>query len=167
MRLPPIGRLATLSSGTFAVAHAGGNFVGRLVLIERLAVDAVGIALHDERAVVHDGKDVRRDAHVVAHQIALGDFQLRPEHFAQIADLQRLPIGKPQRPRIRPALDLVELIENGLQIGRTRVSHAAPQSRRDCFRLLRTPRRTLAHSRVDSSSSRFTVSGFTSSLMPR
>ena len=111
MRLPPIGRLAHAVAGNLRDPHAGRNLLGRLVLIERLAVDAVRKALHDERAVVHDREDVRRDAHVVAHQIALGNLQLRPEHLAQVADLERLPVGQPQRPRVRPALDLVELIE--------------------------------------------------------
>ena len=50
------------------------------------------------------------DAHVVAHQIAFGDLQLRPEHLPQVAHLERLPAGQTQRPGIRSALDLVELI---------------------------------------------------------
>jgi hypothetical protein len=65
--------------------------------------------------MVHNREDVRRHANVVAHQIALGNLQLRPEHFSKVAYLECVSTGQPQRPRARPTLELLELLNAPLK----------------------------------------------------
>src|SRR5262252_2839779 len=58
------------------------------MLIELRSVDAVWKSLHHERPVLDGRQDERRDLRVVAHQIALGHLEVRPEDLVQVADLE-------------------------------------------------------------------------------
>ncbi len=68
------------------------------MLVERLTIDAVGKALHHQRPLVDDRQDQRRDARVVADQIALGELRPRPEDLLQIGDVERVAVRKLKPP---------------------------------------------------------------------
>ncbi len=88
-----------------------GRHLGRAVLVERRAGDAVREALHHERTIGHGRQDERRDARVVAHQIALGQLQLRPEQLVQVGDLQRVAVGQGQHAILPRSLQCRQLID--------------------------------------------------------
>jgi hypothetical protein len=67
------------------------------MLIERLRGHAVRESFHDERPIRHRGQDERRDARVIAHEIALGQFLLRPEGLVQVGHLQAVTVGQRQQ----------------------------------------------------------------------
>ena len=90
-RLPPhkirYGRLGLVR--TFAYlrdAQPLGQRVRGPMLVERLAVHAVGKAFHHERAVRHARQRVRRQLQIEANELTLGDTHLRPKHLVEIAD---------------------------------------------------------------------------------
>ena len=56
------------------------------MLVERLAVHAVGKAFHHERAIRHDRQCVRRHLQIEANELTLGDAHVRPEYLVEITD---------------------------------------------------------------------------------
>jgi hypothetical protein len=104
--------LAPLSvTGHGLDAHTGRHLVGRTMLVERFRGDPVRIPLHHQRAVGQHRQDQLSDADVVAEQIALGQFQFRPECLAEIADLQRVAAGQFEHAVAAPLLQRVDLAE--------------------------------------------------------
>src|SRR5262249_808790 len=60
------------------------GYVSCAVLIKRFRVDAVRVSLHHQWAVGNGGKDVRRDLHVVAKQVAFRQLLARPEDLVKV-----------------------------------------------------------------------------------
>ena len=65
-----------------------GHVLGRVLLEEELALPAVGVALHRERAVLQVRDEHRSDGSVVAEQVALRDSLLRPERLVEVRQPQ-------------------------------------------------------------------------------
>src|SRR5690606_31627988 len=86
--------------------------IRRAMLVERLARDAVRIALHHERAVLDDRQDERRDLHVVPQEIALGQTLRGPEDLLQVADVERVAVGQDDRSAASRALELAQLLDD-------------------------------------------------------
>ena len=84
------------------------------LLIEGDFADTVREALHHEWTVVDDGQQKRRDPHVMAHQVALGETRGRPEHFVQIRHVQCLPARQLQVAVLARLLDFGEAGEEGV-----------------------------------------------------
>ena len=115
---------------------------------ERLAVGAVGIALHHHRAVGEVRQQHRRDVGVVLEQVALGDAERGPERLVEVGELD---LARRRSRRAPPC-------PRG---SATRPARCAPCARRDAFaagvarrhrRLTR--RRDGARSRADAGCSR-------------
>jgi hypothetical protein len=92
--------------------HPPRHVVGRALLVERLAANAVGEPPHDQRPVGEHRKDVRRGPRVVAHQRALGESRRRPEDLVQMRHRQLDVAGEPQHRLAAAALDLGELLDD-------------------------------------------------------
>ena len=75
-------------------AHAGRHGLRGALLVEALALHAVGEAPHDQRAVGEGGQEQRGDPRVVAHQLALGDACRGPQDLGEVRDLEALPVGE-------------------------------------------------------------------------
>ena len=75
MSKPPIrcGRVVGFGRHRARRGRRAQSALGAM-LVERLAADTVGIALHHERPVGEDRQQVRRRAHVVAEEIAFCEF---------------------------------------------------------------------------------------------
>ena len=91
--------------------HARRHRVRRAVLVERLAGDAVRIALHDQRPIGQHRQDHRRHPHVMTEQVAFRQLQLGPEALAQIGDVEAMAARQVERPAAAAILDGIELIE--------------------------------------------------------
>ena len=65
-----------------------GHVRRRVLLEEELALPAVGIALHRERAVAQVRDEHRRDVAVVGEQVALRDPLVRPEQLVEVRELE-------------------------------------------------------------------------------
>ena len=85
-----------------------GPVRGRLLLVEVLAVDAVGIALEGQRAVVQVREHDRRDPGVVRDEVALGEPRLGVQDLVPVGDLQPPPLGQHANAALGQLLDLVE-----------------------------------------------------------
>ena len=120
-------------------ADARRHDVRRLLLVERLAVDAVREALHHQRPLGDDRQQPRRHARVEAEQVALGVAVGRPEHLAQVGDLERLAAGQRDDAVLLRVLHLLELRDQGVELRRR---GDADRARRR--RTLRRRRRQLA-----------------------
>src|SRR5207237_5683477 len=88
---------------------------GRALLIERLSVHAIWKTLHDERAIFYHRQQKRRDAHVIAHQLALGNLQFRPEQLPQVADIEPLIARQVENAGAGAMLDRFELVDEILE----------------------------------------------------
>jgi len=92
-------------------AHARRAPVRSAVLVERLCVDAVGVALHHQRTIGDDREEVRRDADVVAEQVALGQLQRGPEDLAEVRHLEPVAAGELEDAVARAVRDRIDLRE--------------------------------------------------------
>src|SRR6185503_16955662 len=70
-------------------ANAGWNFVRRLLLIERVGLNAVGVSLEHERPVLERRQQEWRHLGVVLEQASLGDLHLREEQLAEVRHVER------------------------------------------------------------------------------
>jgi hypothetical protein len=57
---------------------------GAILLVKKLAVDAVGVAFHRERPIFEMRQEDRRDADVVIDYVAFGESDLRIKHLVQV-----------------------------------------------------------------------------------
>ena len=80
MTLPPWCRMEQVSS------HSGAPR-RRALHEEALAVDAVGIALHDHGAIAKVGQELRCHVDVVLEQVALGEAERGPEDLVEVGEL--------------------------------------------------------------------------------
>ena len=94
-----------------------GQLVRRPVLVEPLAVDAVGEALHDEGAVGDNGQQVRRHAQVEPHQVPLGQPRPGPEHLVQVADRDRPPVRQHEDAAPAARLQRADLLAERVDVG--------------------------------------------------
>src|SRR5690606_5660195 len=60
---------------------------GRILLVERLALDAVGIASQNQWTVLQVGQKVRGDGTVISDEVALRVTLLGPEDLVLVRDL--------------------------------------------------------------------------------
>jgi hypothetical protein len=95
------------------------------MLIERLALDAIREPLHHQRAVLDDRKDERRDACVIAQQVALAVARLRPEDFLQVGDVEPVTIGQQEPPVTLPVFELLQLCGQRVRMRRPRNERVA------------------------------------------
>ena len=72
---------------------------GRGLLVEGVAVDAVGHPLHRQRPAFEMGQQQVRDVVVVGEEVALGVALLGPERLVQVGDAE-LPLGQVHPPRV-------------------------------------------------------------------
>ena len=78
-----------------------GHVLRRVLLEERLAGRAVGVAAHRERPVLQVRHEHRRDRAVVREQVALRDPLVRPEDLVEVRELERaLPLPDLVRQRL-------------------------------------------------------------------
>ena len=87
------------------------------LLVEGFRIHAVRIALHHERPVGEHRQDVGRDADVVAEQVSLGQLQLGPEHFAEVAHVEAIAGRQPQGAAAATVFDSVDLVQELLDRG--------------------------------------------------
>src|SRR6185436_20500093 len=92
-------------------AHFGRRIFRGFLLVEALAVDAVGKSLEDERTVLDRRQDKVSDAHVVTHDVALRVLLLGEEHLIEIRDFQNLAAAEVEASTTAGLFDLAELGE--------------------------------------------------------
>ena len=63
-------------------------------MVKRLTLDTVRKPFHHQRSIFDDRQQQRRNAGVVAQQVALGVWPGRPEDFLQIRNVERVAIGQ-------------------------------------------------------------------------
>src|SRR5207237_1136664 len=77
-------------------ADPGRDEVGRVLLVERLAGDAVGVAREHEGTVLQVRQEPRRYGFVIREEVGFGVTLAGPEDFPWIADrAPRRPAGVP------------------------------------------------------------------------
>jgi hypothetical protein len=95
---PVLGEHELDDPGVLLGGHGRGRQplggVGRhLLLVERLAGQAVGHPLHGQRPVVQVGEDQVGDVPVVGQEVALGDALARPVDLVQVGQAQLTAVG--------------------------------------------------------------------------
>jgi hypothetical protein len=97
-------------------AHARGRpLFARPLLVERLAVHAVGKPLHDQRPILDAGEDEWGHFDVVAEEITFGELEGRPEGLREVRDLQPVAVGQRQLAVLARVLEGAQLIDDALQ----------------------------------------------------
>ena len=90
----------------------------RVLLKERVSRDSVREAFQDERSVLQQRKDCRRDAGVVPHHISLGEATIGEEHLIETRHLERHSPAEVKRAVPSCTLDLLELRERRRRLAR-------------------------------------------------